>query len=86
MSSYIGAKGQATITVADIDVYEHDGLSQQSTINGDITINSTENRTYFGDTTFTGNSITVAGQMIIAGGSPNFSGGDINITGTLYAY
>lgn len=85
MSSYIGAKGQATITVADIDVYEHDGLSQQSTINGNITINSTENRTYFGDTTFTGD-ITVSGQIIIAGGSPNFSGGDINITGTLYAY
>ena len=85
MSSYIGAKRQATITVADIDVYETDGLSMQNTINGEITVNTTENRIYFGDTTFTGD-ITVSGQMIIAGGSPNFSGGSINITGTLYAY
>lgn len=83
--SYIGAKSQSRITVADIDVYEHDGLSQQNSIAGNITINTSENRTYFGDTTFTGD-ITVSGQMIIAGGSPNFSGGDINITGTLYAY
>ncbi len=84
--SYIGANAQSRTTVADIDVYEHDGLSQQNLITGNITINTSENRAYFGDTTFTGNSIIVKGQMIIAGGSPNFSGGDINITGTLYAY
>ena len=83
--SYIGASSKSSTTIANIEVYEHEGLAQQNIIKGDITIQSYQNRTYFGDTTFTGD-ITVSGQMIIAGGSPNFSGGDINITGTLYAY
>lgn len=85
MSGYIGASSRIPNTIANIEVYEHEGLAQQNIIKGDITIQSYQNRTYFGDTTFTGD-ITVSGQMIIAGGSPNFSGGDINITGTLYAY
>lgn len=83
--SYIGAKSQGSHTIADVDLAQVDGITQQNSLTDIIDIRASENRIYFGDTTFTGD-ITVAGQMIIAGGSPNFSGGDINITGTLYAY
>lgn len=84
MGGYVGTNSQSTNAIADIDLAQIDGITQQNSLTDIIDVAANENRVYFGDTTFTGD-ITVAGQMIVAGGSPNFVG-DINITGTLYAY
>ena len=84
--SYIGqARGNSIGSISGVDV-DVAGVSQKNQITESIVVPSDENKIYFGDTTFSAANITVNGQLIIAGGSPNFSGGSVNITGTLYAY
>lgn len=83
--SYIGSKRSSSLTSinnADVTV---SGMQQRNVIGENITVPASQNVVYFGDTEFSG-TITVNGQLIVAGGSPNFTGGSVNITGTLYAY
>ena len=83
--SYIGSKRSSSLTSinnADVTV---SGMQQRNVIGESFTVPSSQNVVYFGDTEFSG-TITVDGQLIVAGGSPNFTGGSVNITGTLYAY
>lgn len=58
------------------------GSLQQNTISDAITVQASNNKLYFGDTTFS-NTVTVAGQMVVMGGHANFTS-TINVTGTLY--
>lgn len=82
--SYIGSKRSSSLTSvnnADVTV---SGMQQRKVIGENITVPSSQNLVFFGNTEFSG-TITVDGQLINAGGSPNFTG-SVNITGTLYAY
>ena len=82
--SYIGSKRSSSLTSinnADVTV---SGMQQRNVIGESFHVPSSQNLVYFGDTEFSG-TITVDGQLICAGGSPDFTG-SINITGTLYAY
>jgi len=82
--SYIGSKRSSSLTSinnADVTV---SGMQQRNVIGESFNVPSSQNVVYFGDTEFSG-TITVDGQLINAGGSPNFTG-SVNITGTLYAY
>ena len=83
--SYIGSKRSSSLTSinnADVTV---SGMQQRNVIGENINVPSSQNLVFFGDTEFSG-TINVDGQLIVAGGSPNFTGGSVNITGTLYAY
>ena len=83
--SYIGSKRSSSLTSinnADVTV---SGMQQRNVIGESFHVPASQNVVYFGDTEFSG-TITVNGQLIVAGGSPNFTGGSVNITGTLYAY
>lgn len=82
--SYIGSKRSSSLTNIDNADVTVSGMQQRNTIGENITVPASQNLIYFGDTTFSG-TITVNGQLIIAGGSPDFTS-DININGTLYAY
>ena len=84
MSGYVGSKNVSSLsTLKGVDV-EVDGIRQRNSIGDNLTIPSTNNQVFFGDTTFSG-TVIVNGQMIVAGGSPNFTG-TVNIVGTLYTY
>ena len=85
MAGYIGSKRSSSLTSvnnADVTV---SGMQQRNVIGESFHVPASQNVVYFGDTEFSGTSITVDGQLICAGGSPNFTG-SVNITGTLYAY
>ena len=85
MGSYIGSQRSSSVTTVDSN-FRVSGLNQMNSITQDITVPSSQNLIFFGDTTFNaGTTITVNGQLIIAGGSPDFQS-DVTITGTLYAY
>ncbi len=82
--SYIGSKRSSSLTSinnADVTV---SGMQQRNVIGESFHVPASQNVVYFGDTEFSG-TITVDGQLIVAGGSPDFRS-DVNITGTLYAY
>ena len=82
--SYIGSKRSSSLTSvnnADVTV---SGMQQRKVIGENITVPSSQNLVFFGNTEFSG-TINVDGELINAGGSPNFTG-SVNITGTLYAY
>tara|TARA_Y100000361_G_scaffold92665_1_gene82706 strand:- start:105 stop:356 length:252 start_codon:yes stop_codon:yes gene_type:complete len=82
--SYIGSKRSSSLTSinnADVTV---SGMQQRKVIGENITVPSSQNLIFFGNTEFSG-TINVDGELIVAGGSPDFQS-DVNITGTLYAY
>ena len=82
--SYIGSKRSSSLTsINDADVTVS-GMQQRKLIGESFNVPSSQNIVFFGDTEYSG-TITVDGQLINAGGSPNFTG-SVNITGTLYAY
>ena len=56
-------------------------IEHANSISDNITVSSSNNRLYIGDTTFSG-SLTVAGKMVILDGPINLTG-TANITGTL---
>jgi len=82
--SYLGSKRSSSLTNIDNADVTVSGMQQRNVIGESFNVPSSQNVVYFGDTEFSG-TITVDGQLINAGGSPNFTG-SINITGTLYAY
>jgi len=82
--SYLGSKRSSSLTSIDNADVTVSGMQQRNVIGESFNVPSSQNVVYFGDTEFSG-TITVDGQLINAGGSPNFTD-SINITGTLYAY
>jgi len=58
------------------------GSTQLNTITDAVSVNASNNKLYFGDTTFS-NTVTVEGYMVVMGGHANFTS-TVNVTGTLY--